>query len=470
MTTYNDDDYYKAHLTRDPRFDGTFFVAVKTTGIYCRPICPARKAKLENLSFYKHAVQAEHAGFRPCKRCRPESAPGSPAWLGTSTTVKRAINLMTSSPLENVSIQQLAERLGVSDRWLRGLFQQQIGVSPQALLLTMKLDIAKNLVDNSAMSMTDIAFASGFNSIRRFNDAFKKRFALSPTDLRTENPACGTQTLYLRYRPPMAWDKLMQFFAHRVLQGVEHVDGTGYQRLCHYQGEPGWFRLSLAQDNQIKVEFSLGSTIGLLAFVAKIKQLCDLEADPTAIYNDLAEDAALRPLLSGFEGVRLPGCFDAFELCIRAIVGQRVSVKAAITVLNRLIDKFGQSVDGYDDGSLNRCFPQPLDVVKADLSGIGLPATKIAAIKQLATLMCNAELVFDGSQDYDDCYQQLLSIKGVGHWTAEYIAMRALKNPDAFPASDLELQKQITKHQLDPKLWKPWRAYAAIVLFSQGLA
>jgi AraC family transcriptional regulator of adaptative response / DNA-3-methyladenine glycosylase II len=457
---------YKAHLTRDARFDGKFFVAVKTTKIYCRPICPARKAKLENLTFYLHAAQAEDAGYRPCLRCRPETAPGSAAWLGTSTTVKRALRLLEQFAAENLSIEQLANKLGIGERWLRELFQIQVGVTPQRLLLDNKLNIARNLLEHSSQSITDIAFSSGFNSVRRFNDAFKKRFANTPSNFKKYRSINNVWSLYLSFRPPFAWQTLLAYLKARQISSMELSEENAYQRLIHYQGEQAWLRASLADNNKLKIEFRCSTTVNMLGLVTKVKDMFDLDSDPMLIENDLKQDKKLKPLIEAHPGLRIPGCWDGFELAVRAIIGQLISVKAATTILTRLVMHCGhrQNIDPHL--SLTHFFPEPKDILGADLSRLGLTKAKEKAIQALAQAIVDNKVILDGSQDYEQTCRNLLAIRGIGPWTVQYIAMRALKNPDAFPEKDLELQKRISQFELEPSKWSPWRAYAATLLFN----
>lgn len=463
---YNKQEFYRAHLARDIRFDGKFFVAVKTTKIYCRPICPARKAKLENLEFFIHAAQAEEAGYRPCLRCRPETAPGSAAWIGTSATVQRAIRLMDNLGSEDLSIKHLAKRLGIGERWLRELFQTQVGASPQTLLLAKKLDIARNLLDHSALSITDIAFSSGFESVRRFNDAFKIRFKKPPSDFRKNPLAPGVQSLQLRYRPPYAWKKILDFFAERAIPGMELVEDNTYQRLLNYGDTEGWMKVSLSDAHKINISFKFNKPTNILDFVSRIKDMFDLDADPMAIEKDLRKDNKLKPWLKKYKGLRIPGCWDSFELAVRAIIGQKISVKAARTVLTRLVNHCGEKQTLDASLPLERFFPTPKNILLADLSKIGLTTTKIQTLKALAQAIENKKIIINRTSDHAEIYQQLLSIKGIGQWTVDYIAMRVLRDPDAFPATDLVIKNKIKQFDLDSKKWAPWRAYAATLLFT----
>lgn len=467
--TYNKEEFYRAHLARDPRFDGKFFVAVKTTMIYCRPVCPARKAQLKNLEFFIHAVQAEEAGFRPCLRCRPETAPGSTAWIGTSAIVQRAIRMMDCFALEELSIQDLAKKLDIGERWLRELFQQQVGASPQSILMSKKLDTARNLLDKSSLSITEIAFSSGFQSIRRFNDAFKTRFQKTPSAIRKEPVADGKLRFQLCYRPPYAWNETIGFFKNRAISKLELVEDNSYQRLITYGDIRGWFKATHCEKNKIEVEFKLNKSANILEFVARLKNIFDLDSDPMAIESCLQEDKKLKPFLTQHRGLRIAGCWDGFELAVRAVVGQKISVKAARTILSRIVEICGEKQTLDSSLQLERFFPTPENILAADLSQIGLPGSRVETLKALAHETINNNLVLDGTADFDNTCRKLLSIKGIGPWTVEYISMRALRNPNAFPETDLEIQKKISRLQLDPEKWIPWRAYGAILLWNLQL-
>ena len=467
MSNYSKQELYRAHLTRDYRFDGKFFVAVKTTKIYCRPVCPARKAKLENLTFYEHAVQAQEAGYRPCIRCRPETAPDSPAWLGKSATVRRAVRVMESTALDELSVFKMAKQLGIGERWFRSLFQQELGTTPQTYLLNKKLDLAKTLLDSTSQPITAIALNAGFNSVRRFNDAFKKKFGATPSSFKKLTGKSATQTIYLRYRPPLAWVSLINFFAQRSILSMEQVTDNCYERLFIHSGIPGWFKASLVDDNKLRVDFKLAKPAPILNFVARIRQLFDLDADPLLIEQDLNQDKKLKPLLEQKQGLRVPGCFDSFELAVRAIIGQKISVKGARAALIRLVERCGRKQTFDNTLALTRFFPTPQAILEADLSSVGITGAKIQTLKSLAQAVEEGVFSLDGTDDYDTVCQHLLAIKGIGPWTVQYIAMRGLRNPDAFPETDLEIRKQVTKHRLNPDRLKPWRAYGAILLFNQ---
>ena len=463
---YSTTELYRAHLAKDPRFDGKFFVAVKTTQIYCRPVCPAKKAQLANLEFYIHAYQAEAAGYRPCLRCRPETAPGSAAWIGTSATVRRALRIMESTALTELSIRSLATKLGIGERWLRELFQQQLGASPQTVLLAKKLDIAKNLLENSNLSITDIAFSSGFQSIRRFNDAFKAKFKRTPSDFRLSPRTDKQFNIQLSYRPPYNWNQLISFFEGRAIPEMELVEENSYQCLISCGETHGWFKAVICEHNKIKFEFKLDKNTNIIEFITRLKNIFDLDSDPMSIEGSLQEDKQITAFLENNQGIRIPGCWDGFELATRAIVGQRISVKGARTILRNLVRHCGTKQTLDESLALTHFFPTPKEILEANLTGIGLTNSKIISIQSLAQEVINKNIVLDGTADYEDTCKKLLAIKGIGPWTVEYIAMRALRNPNAFPETDLELQKKIQHFQLSTQKWAPWRAYAAILLWN----
>ena len=465
MNEMSKKNFYEAHLSRDPRFDGKFFVAVKTTKIYCRPICPARKAKLENLNFYHRAEEAEEKGFRPCLRCRPETAPRSAAWQGTSATVQRALRIMDSSAREGMSIAQLAENLGIGERWLHELFVKQLGVSPQKVLLTKKLDTARQLLDETSLSITEIALSSGFQSVRRFNDAFKERFGSSPRSLRKSEGKTGVNRLTLNYRPPYNWNSVLSFLEKRSLKGIEFVEAGVYHRSVTVSEGKGWLAVRKGQGNCLVVDFGFSGSVNLVEWVSRLRNFFDLDADPERIASTLKKDKFMKPIASQFPGLRVPGCWDGFEIALRAIVGQQISVKGAKTILERLILRCGGK-GKFPTRELEYYFPTPEQVLKADLKGLGLTQTRLQTLKALAKAVHDGDVNVNGIGDYDETCKRLLAIKGIGPWTVDYIAMRALGNPNAFPESDLELKKQVSRFRLDPSQWEPWRSYGAIALWS----
>lgn len=476
--------FYQALLARDRRFDGRFFTGVHTTGIYCRPICPARTPLLKNVDFYKTAAAAEEAGFRPCQRCRPESAPGTPAWSGTSATVARALRLLRAGELDadEQGLGVLAARLGIGERRLRQLFAEHIGASPQAVLRTQRLDFARRLIDDTALPMAQVALSAGFGSIRRFNDAVKRRFGKPPGELRKRRRSAsspdsdsGALTLRLPYRPPYAWEPLLAFLAARANPGVEAVAGSAYLRTFRCGGSEGWLTVRPASDPsesslELRLHLAPGAELGagLMDTVERVRMQFDLEADPLRIASQLGQDPRLAPLVAAQPGLRVPGGFDGFELAVRAILGQQVSVKGATTLSGRLVQHFGKplAASGARPAQLTHLFPSPDVLATAELTQIGIPKARAAALRGLADAVAAGRLMLSSSADVAQTVKTLLALPGVGPWTAQYIAMRVLRDPDAFPATDLVLARMLSGGEPDAEPWRPWRAYAALYLWN----
>ncbi|MDX1406275.1 MAG: AlkA N-terminal domain-containing protein [Woeseiaceae bacterium] len=474
--------YERARLARDPRFDGQFYVGVTSTGIYCRPICPANAPKRENVRFFPSAAAASEAGFRPCLRCRPECAPGTPAWNGTSTTVRRGLRLISGGALDDGNVEYLAERLGVTSRHLRRLFTRHVGASPLAVAHTQRLHFAKRLIDETTLPMARIAEAAGYGSIRRFNDAFRKTYGRSPRELRKageESPLTGTSatlTVRLPYRPPFDWDAMCRFFVDRATPGVEAIVGKTYFRTISTGGDHGVVEIAPdRRDGYLSLTLHSVNTNALFETVQKAREVFDLDAPIGEITETLRGDPALARLLRSCPGIRVPGSWDGFELTVRAILGQQVSVKAATTLAGRIAAKYGARLELPGDDlhpSLTHLFPLPEQLKRARFNNIGLVRARADTIRRVAAAVHSGELQFDIAGDPAALCEALVAIKGVGAWTAQYVAMRAMKNPDAFPASDLGLLKASagcnTPNELQERAekWRPWRAYAAMLLWS----
>jgi AraC family transcriptional regulator of adaptative response / DNA-3-methyladenine glycosylase II len=480
--------FERARLSRDARFDGQFYIGVRTTGIYCRPICPANSPKSENISFYPTAAAAGEAGFRPCLRCRPECAPGTPAWHGTSTTVRRGLRLIAGGALDEGNIEQLADRLGVTSRHLRRLFTKHLGASPLAVAHTQRLHFAKRLIDQTNLPMQEIAIASGYGSIRRFNDAFRNTYGRAPRDLRrndraeqrgAEQVALGVR---LGYRQPFGWSQLSGFLAGRAIPGVEVVDDGRYLRTVSIGGRPGVIEVAHAvKQNSLLLTLHGIATQNLFQVVQKVREIFDLDAPMADIGAVLGKDAFLRKQLEKHPGIRVPGAWDGFELAVRAILGQQISVKAATTLSGRIAQRYGEPVadslgESVRGAGLSHLFPTPEKLMRARFNNIGLVTARAETIRRVARAVVEGQLTFDSSQDPQGFCAALQSIRGIGDWTAQYVAMRALKNPDAFLASDLGLLRAFDSdagERLKPKelaamseAWRPWRAYAALLLWS----
>lgn len=451
------DSCRRARIARDPRFDGRFFIAVRTTSIYCRPICPAPSPKEQNVEYYPSAAAAAQAGYRPCLRCRPEASPGTPAWLGASATVSRALRLIGESALDEDSVESLSQRLGIGSRHLRSLFVTHLGASPVAIAQTRRLHFAKKLIDETDLPFTEIALASGFGSIRRFNHVFQTLYARTPTELRRltrKRPGCapGCYRFRLPYRPPYDWEAIHGFLAARAIPLVETVTPDAYTRTIELNGRIGRIEVRKIEGAlDLRVEFP--ETRLLFLIVERVRRIFDLAADPGDIDASLAADPVLAPRIATRPGLRVPGAWDSFELAVRAIMGQQISVKGASTLTGRIAAAFGKP---FGNAVL---FPSREALATAPIEQCGIIRSRAAAIRALAA--CNIDL------------ENIGELPGVGPWTAQYIAMRALGEPDAFPAGDLVLQRAAgcrTRRELEARAeaWRPWRAYAAIHLW-QGV-
>ncbi len=484
--TSQNDAFEQARLSRDARFDGRFFIGVKTTGIYCRPICPANSPKSENITFYPTAAAAGEAGYRPCLRCRPECAPGTPAWEGTSTTVQRGLRLIADGALDDGDIEHLSDRLGVTSRHLRRLFNKHLGASPLAVAHTQRLHFAKRLIDQTMLPMTDIAIASGFGSTRRFNDAFRNTYGRTPRELRRRRaiarPSVGL-TVEIPYRAPFDFSQLLNFFAARAIPDVEVVRDGRYLRSVSIDGVHSVIDL---HDSGANVSLTVhgAGTRSLLPIVQRVRSIFDLDASPDDVTRVLARDSYLKTLIQQQPGVRVPGVWDGFELTVRAILGQQVSVAAATTLSGRLAKRYGEptaiTVPGLEGGPTpSLVFPQPEKLLRARLGDLGIIRSRADTIRRMAKAVAASQINFDPAQNIDDFCRSLVAIKGIGEWTAQYVAMRALKNPDAFPHSDLGLLRAFDAPERDrikpaelkarAEAWRPWRAYAALLLWSSGV-
>jgi AraC family transcriptional regulator of adaptative response / DNA-3-methyladenine glycosylase II len=477
--------FERARLSRDARFDGRFFIGVKTTGIYCRPICPANMPKSQNVVFYSTAAAAGEAGYRPCLRCRPECAPGTPAWEGTSTTVRRALRLISDGALDDGDIEQLSERLGVTSRHLRRLFNKHLGASPLAVAHTQRLHFAKRLIDQTTLPMVDIAITSGFGSTRRFNDAFRKTYGRTPRELRQRRavaePSRGL-TVQLPYRAPFSFARLLQFFAARAIPGVEVVLDSRYLRSVSIEGVHSVIDLHDDGENVLLTVHGAG-TRSLLPIIQRVRGIFDLDASPDDVSSVLSRDKRLKALIRKQPGIRVPGVWDGFELAVRAILGQQISVAAATTLSGRLVLRYGEAVDVsvpdiQAELTPQLIFPRPEKLLRARLGDLGIIRSRADTIRRIAKAVVEDRISFDSVQSIDDFCKSLVEIKGIGEWTAQYIAMRALKDPDAFPHSDLGLLRAFDapgRERMKPaelkaraEAWRPWRAYAALLLWSSG--
>lgn len=476
----NNQIFERARLSRDARFDGRFFVGVKTTGIYCRPICPANLPKSENVVFYRTAASAAEAGFRPCLRCRPECAPGTAAWAGSSTTVRRGLRLIAEGALDDGGLEDLADRLGVTSRHLRRLFSKHLGASPLSVAQTQRLHFAKNLIDQTTMPMRDIAVASGFGSVRRFNDTFKKTYGRTPRELRRHCLSVGTAcsfSMQLPFRRPFDWRKLIDFFSARATPGVESVHDGRYLRTIAAGDTRGIVDVRFSGEHLTLILHGM-ETGSLFSIVQRVRGMFDLDASTHDIAAVLSRDDMLKRLLHENPGVRVPGAWDGFELTVRAILGQQVSVSAATTLAGRLAGRYGERVRIPVEGlqqTPDRLFPVPAQLQRARLENLGVIGSRAQTIRSLSRAVVDGKIRFDAATPPEELRSALTAIKGIGDWTAEYVSMRALKDPDAFPATDLGLLRSFDTsfgRRIKPRelldraeAWRPWRAYAALLLW-----
>ncbi len=474
---------YSAIKSRDERFDGRFFMAVLTTGIYCRPICPAPTPKLENVRIFPSAAAAQEAGFRPCLRCRPEASPAAPGWMNPSSVVATALRLISEGFLDESGVEHLAQGLSVSERHLRRLFMAHLGASPKGVALTRRIHLAKRLIDETTLSMTRIAICSGFSSVRRFNAIFKDVYGRSPSELRKQKRSTHageaevqeSLSLTLSYRPPFNWAPLADFFHFRAVDGLEEVTVDSYRRAIAVGEHLGTVTVRpLAGRRELSVTISSRLADGVGGIVDRIQRMFDLKADSTEVARHLAQDQVLAPLVRQRPAIRVPGSWDVFELAVRAILGQRISVRAAQTFCARLVKAYGTAFDGSGTGNNWYSFPSAARLEHAKLETLGIDASRARAIRALATEVRKDDKFLFAYKDLDEFVQRITELPGVGAWTAHYIAMRGLGEPDAFPASDLILRRaagrgrelSATELLQMSEAWRPWRAYAAICLWS----
>ncbi len=472
-----DERLYRALASRDARFDGRFFACVRTTGVYGRPICSARTPKRENVLFVPTAAAAEAAGFRPCRRCRPETAPGSPAWVGTPGVVSRALRLVEAGFLDRGDVPGLAERLGVGERQLRRLVRQHFGAPLLAIAQAHRVHFARRLVDETDLPMSEIAFASGFGSVRGFDQAVRKTFGRPPSELRRRRRAQAVPvpgvTLRLAYRPPLDWDRLLAFLAPRATPGVEVVARGVYGRTIRFQDRIGTIAVRRVDGRHLAATVDLPPGPGLPAVVERIRRTFDLGADPLAIVPHLRRDPALRAALGTRRDVRVPGAWDGFELAVRAVLGQQVTVRGATTLAGRLVERFGRSRDDAAGPGLDRLFPTPVDLAEAPVETIGVPGARADALRAVARATRDDADLFDPGRDVARTVRRLRALPGIGDWTAQYVAMRVLRDSDAFPAGDLALRRilgngaPLRERELlaRAEAWRPWRSYAAMAIW-----
>ncbi len=462
----NTEKYRSARHSRDARFDGHFFVAVKTTGIYCRPICPANTPKEENIEYYLHAHLAAAAGYRPCLRCHPDSAPDSPLWKGVSTTLERAKRLIDNGVLTHGSLLDLADKLGIGDRYLRQLFDKHLGISPKSYALFKQCEFAKQLLHQTTLSITEIALASGFNSVRRFNDCFKKQLSLTPTQVRkSQKKVSNVLSLKLYYRPPYNWHHIQHFFEARLIEKLEWCDEKSYGRTFTWRANQeqckGWFSaVHNPKHHRFDVSLEIDKLILLKPVINNIRRILDCDTDTHTIEQSLKSNG----LNKLEEGLRLPGTWSVFEAGIRAILGQQISVGAARNLVKSVIYTLGEEHDG------KVYFPTFERMAKSDLDFIKMPGKRKDSIRSLAKYFMNADSPAGNDNPHDP--DNWLAIKGIGPWTVDYAKMRGLSDPDIFLGGDLGVKKGVIKAieksgtTINPEDAAPFRSYLTFQLWN----
>jgi AraC family transcriptional regulator of adaptative response / DNA-3-methyladenine glycosylase II len=471
---------YRALTSRDARFDGIFFVGVTSTDIYCRPICPVKTPKAANCRFFDTPQEAERAGFRPCLRCRPELAPGNAPVDDAQRIARLIVQRLEEGKLdETAGLEEIADQFELSSRQIRRIVHKELGVAPIQLLLTRRLLLAKQLLTETTLPITEVAFASGFSSLRRFNDAFNTRYGMPPGRLRkTATEGAGavgespTSTLQLVYRPPYDWNRVLAFLAARTLEGVEQVTDDSYARTVRLGEATGWIRVTRSRKaHALMVEFTHSLTPALPALLSRVRALFDLDARPDLIAKHLGKDSYLAPTVKANPGLRVPGAFNGFEMGLRAILGQQVTVRAATTIAGRFVGAFGEPIL-TPFAKLNRLTPVPARVAALrvdDVARLGIIASRARSIIALAAAQRSDALCLDGGahHDPDGSIKRLTELPGIGPWTAQYIAMRALRWPDAFPKEDIVVRNTLggitaRDAELRSQAWRPWRSYAVM--------
>jgi AraC family transcriptional regulator, regulatory protein of adaptative response / DNA-3-methyladenine glycosylase II len=462
-----DDLYYQALLSRDHRFDGKFFVGVKTTGIYCRAICPAKPLR-KNVEFFSSALAAEKAGYRPCMRCRPESAPLSQAWIGKSALVQRALRVLYNEEALDFNEDRFAEQFGVSSRHLRRLFTDEIGKTPKQISFEHRLNLSRKLITETSLPMTEIAFASGFSSVRRFNDAFKDRFKKTPSQFRSAKP---NHTPGLRipisYRPPFDFEGLMKSYENHRIGNLERFEEGKMHRVISFNKKHGEIIISNDPEKcELLVEIDFPETAAIYSIVSKIRSMFDLDSDPIAIANSLELDPKIKSLLKKYPGIRIASGWDPFEISISTILGQLVSVDRGRSLVADLIEIAGQESGLLHQGKFIKLFPTPEQIIDADLNSLKTTQIRKQTLKNFSRAIVDQSISLSPTQDVDQFIKNILSIKGIGPWTAEYIALKALRHTDSFPASDLILARALKEHSsLELNTVSPWKGYVAALFW-----
>ncbi len=464
-----EDIFYEAMMARDHRFDGKFFVGVKTTGIYCRPICPA-KPRRKNVEFFQSHLDAERAGYRPCLRCRPESAPQSPAWVGKSAIVQRAIKVLHSQETIELDEDRFAAQFGVSARHLRRLFIEEIGKTPKQLSFENRLNLARKLVTDTSLPIAEVAFASGFSSIRRFNDSFKERFKKSPGEIR-RNPLVAERGLKvsLPYRPPFDFEGLLQFYRSHQTGHLEWFDAETMHRTIEFGGKIGEISISNDAKNSrliLKIDFPDHSVIHTV--ISRVRALFDLDSDPVIVANHLERDPKIKALLKKHPGIRLPSGWDPFEVSISSILGQLVSVERSRALVGDLIDALGKDTGIVRNGNPIKLFPTPQEIARSNLSFLKTTSARKRTLIAFSKEVAEKRISLQSTQDADAFVKTILEIPGVGPWTANYIALKAIRHIDAYPETDLILARTVRFHPKEiVDQMSPWRGYIAVLFWKE---
>ncbi|WP_127480314.1 DNA-3-methyladenine glycosylase 2 family protein [Nocardioides pantholopis] len=477
---------YRAVKSRDRRFDGVFYTAVRTTGIYCRPSCPARTPAYANVSFHPTAAAAQAAGYRACKRCLPDATPGSPDWDVAATAAGRAMRLIADGVVDREGVDGLARRVGYTPRHLGRILTAELGVGPLALARARRAQTARVLIETTDLGFADLAFAAGFASVRQFNDTVREVYAASPTQLRgtrAARSAAGSVTMRLAVRTPFAGRALLAFLAHHLIPGVEvaGVDATGagwYARTLDLPHGPGTVRIDLADDlragqtARVEARFVLHDLRDVGAAVERTRRLLDADCDPLAVGEHFAGDAVIGPLARSAPGLRVPGQVDGPEVAVRTVVGQQVSVAGACTVTGRLVAAHGRRVP-TDIPGLTHLFPDVVTLAALDPAALPMPRSRGRALVGLAVALAAGDLALDRGPERDGVRRALLALPGIGPWTADYVAMRALADPDVFLPTDVGVRNALTRLGHDPAVtipraedWRPWRSYALMHLWN----
>jgi len=482
---------YRAIQTRDARFDGRLFVAVKTTGIYCRPVCPARTPLRRNVTFHATAASAQEAGYRACLRCRPETSPQLGAWNGASNTVSRALALIEAGALDSSSetggdVETLAERVGVGGRQLRRLFLQHLGATPVGVAQTRRVLLAKQLIHETDLPMGEVALAAGFGSVRRFNETFQQLYDRPPAALRRRKASAAPQgpappgeaiSLTLRYRPPYDWDGMLAFLAMRAIPGVEAVEDNTYRRVIALDGAAGTLAVTPIGGDRLSVAVRFPKPSALPRILSRVRGVFDLSADPIGIGEVLSRDPRLARMVALRPGLRVPGAWDGFELAVRAILGQQITVTQARKLAGDLTATHGEPLaEPWAEPGLTHAFPSAQRLAAADLSGLKMPGARIRCLSAMAGAIADDPNLLSANADLATMVARLRALPGIGEWTAQYIAMRQLREPDAFPAADVALMRALAdadgvrptaeKLLARAEAWRPWRAYAALHLWA----